>query len=183
MIEAHENIRKPGKYISYRRRGEEALTSNEQVEIRKIKQVLCVLLLKLEMLKRKKVLSKFDDAKRTKWTKGVNFFSTLYGSVMFKQFEQLQPVPRLSRQILDFELDDCVPFFKFRRAKLVELVHLLLFPVECKLDNRSKLSGEEVFLRGMYEMVSGETQYKIKCLRGAAATAVLGLVILHQSYV
>ena len=38
---------------------------------------------------------------------------------------------------------------------------MLNFPEECILDNCSNMSGEEVFLRGLYELVSGETQHNI----------------------
>lgn len=38
---------------------------------------------------------------------------------------------------------------------------MLNFPEECILDNGSNMLGEEVFLRGLYELVSGETQHNI----------------------
>ena len=52
-------------------------------------------------------------------------------------------------------------FFRFNRADLHTLRELLRFPARVKFDNGSKMSGEEVFLRGLYELASGETKHKI----------------------
>ena len=38
---------------------------------------------------------------------------------------------------------------------------VLRLPEECILSNRIKMSGEEVFCRGMYELISGEDQHNI----------------------
>ena len=48
--------------------------------------------------------------------------------------------------------------FRFKKDHLHLLLKLLSFPDVISCDNRAKMSGEEVFLRGLYELRSGDTQ-------------------------
>ena len=41
---------------------------------------------------------------------------------------------------------------------------LLPFPDICKFDNRSEMTGEEVFLRGLYDLVNGEAKHNISII-------------------
>jgi hypothetical protein len=70
-------------------------------------------------------------------------------------------IPDRHRTIESFSESDCWQYFETRKADLYRMVEGLSFPEECVLENRSVMSGEEVFLRGMYELVSGEKQYSI----------------------
>ena len=67
----------------------------------------------------------------------------------------------LRTRISDFNDSDCFIFFRFLKADLYRLLHLLEFPETIRFDNRSRMSGEEVMLRGLYELASGETKHKI----------------------
>jgi len=49
--------------------------------------------------------------------------------------------------------------FRFEAAELQLLLQELKFPENVILDNRIVMSGEEVFLRGLYELVSGALQH------------------------
>jgi len=57
--------------------------------------------------------------------------------------------------------DNCKPFFNFRREDLHRILPLLRFPETCELGYRHKMSGEEVLLRGLYELSSGDEQHDI----------------------
>ena len=57
--------------------------------------------------------------------------------------------------------DNCKPFFNFRRQDLHRILPLLRFPETCELGYRHKMSGEEVLLRGLYELSSGDEQHDI----------------------
>jgi len=51
--------------------------------------------------------------------------------------------------------------FRFKKTDLRRLFSLLKFDSKCILNNGSAISGEEVFLRGLYELSSGENHEKI----------------------
>ena len=72
--------------------------------------------------------------------------------------------PSSSRRYLTidrFSMSNCWNFFEFRKEDL-HTIHLLLkLPRRCRLSNVSILPGEEVLLRGLYELISGEDQYNI----------------------
>jgi hypothetical protein len=72
----------------------------------------------------------------------------------------LRPV-RLNRSIESFSSEYCVNVFRFEKADLKRLLLVLNFPTEVRFDNRSKMPGEEVFLRGLYELSTGENKYTI----------------------
>jgi hypothetical protein len=46
-------------------------------------------------------------------------------------------------------------FLRFRKEDLRRLFILLNFPEKVVLDNRSTMTGEEVFMRGLYELTTG----------------------------
>ena len=60
-----------------------------------------------------------------------------------------------------FTESDCNIFFRFLREDIRKLLSLLNFPDIVIFDNRSKLSGEEVLLRGLFEFAQGQTKHSI----------------------
>ena len=46
-------------------------------------------------------------------------------------------------------------FLRFRKEDMSDLYLLLQFPDKIRLENRSTMSGEEVFMRGLYELCTG----------------------------
>jgi hypothetical protein len=76
----------------------------------------------------------------------------------------LKKIPRKAITIDIFDSDECFIYFRFKKEDLHQLLILLRFPSFFKLDNRIRMSGEEIFLRGLYELASGETQFKISRL-------------------
>lgn len=65
------------------------------------------------------------------------------------------------RSIESFNDSECVSFFRFQKADLFRLKRALQFLEVVHLSNRSTMSGEEVFLRGLFELVSGSDQIEI----------------------
>ena len=70
------------------------------------------------------------------------------------------PPPTMIR-ISDYNDAECDLLFRFKKADLVELLSLLRFPLKVRFSNRTTLTGDEIFLRGLYEINSRDTQYKI----------------------
>jgi hypothetical protein len=69
--------------------------------------------------------------------------------------------PNAHRTIESFRPSECLIYFRFTRAHLFLLVELLLFPQVVKFDNRAKMSGEEVLLRGLHELPHGSNKFII----------------------
>jgi len=84
-----------------------------------------------------------------------------YLSIKVVEDDGMEQCGRYNRTIESFSPSDCKIFFEFKKKDLFRLFHLLQFPDTCRFDNRSSMSGEEVFLRGLYELVSGETKHNI----------------------
>lgn len=68
---------------------------------------------------------------------------------------------RWHNSIDSFATEDCYNFFRVQKKDLPRLFAALRFSDECKTSNRLAFSGQEIMLRGLYELVSGEDQYNI----------------------
>ena len=84
-----------------------------------------------------------------------------YKSAVEKGDINVTSSPSLGRTIDSFEVQQFWSFFRFTKDDLKRLKGELLFDDEYIFDNRTRMSGEEVFLRGLYELSSGENQFKI----------------------
>ena len=73
--------------------------------------------------------------------------------------------------IRSFSANDCKIMFEFKKTDLLRLLPLLRLPDECTFDNRSKMAGEEVFLRRLYELVSGANKHEIARVFGLLKTS------------
>ncbi len=62
--------------------------------------------------------------------------------------------PRISRTIDSFSDAECYRRFRFRKPDLRQLFNLLQFPETIRLANRSRYTGEEVFLFGLNRFTS-----------------------------
>jgi hypothetical protein len=69
--------------------------------------------------------------------------------------------PGLNRTIDSFSDSECWNYFETRKNDLARLLAVLRFPERCLLANNSVMRGEELMLRGLYELVSGTDQYEI----------------------
>ena len=68
---------------------------------------------------------------------------------------------RLAISINIFSESVCWNYFECRQEDLYRMLEGLRFDNVCRLENGSKMSGEEILLRGLYELVSGEDQFGI----------------------
>ena len=142
--------RQPSRNLSYRYRWLR-LTSHDQVHLRFLRKAfLCGLVL---------YRRGYGDHR----LKGVlillasKYISTTF---CFDPPNRLISGP-LKTCIDDFSESDCFIFFRFQKHHLRIISGLLKFPDIIVFDNKSKMTGEEVFLRGLYELASGETKHKI----------------------
>lgn len=87
--------------------------------------------------------------------------SAYYFNLLHHERRILEPPLRLDRGINSFSESDCYIFFRFTKVHLRCLNNLLQFNNKVIFDNEEHMGGEEVFLRGLYELVSGETKHKI----------------------
>ena len=85
----------------------------------------------------------------------------LYSFLLIKQRDNLLTAsndniplsaPSLKRTIESFESRQYWAFFNTTKEDLGQLYRELLFAEDYILDNNSRMSGEEVFLRGLYEL-------------------------------
>ena len=73
----------------------------------------------------------------------------------------VESIPDRKRDIESFSESECWNFFGTRKEDLPRLFRALQFDETCSLENRSSMPGEEVMLRGLYELVSGNDQNEI----------------------
>jgi hypothetical protein len=67
----------------------------------------------------------------------------------------------LDKRIESFSECQCYNFFETSKGDLPRLLQGLQIPALCRFNNGSTMAGEEVMLRGLYELVSGESQFSI----------------------
>jgi hypothetical protein len=65
------------------------------------------------------------------------------------------------RNIESFSESNCWNFFETRKEDLYRLLKAIQMPETVILENGSKMPGEEVMLRGLYELVSGNDKHEI----------------------
>ena len=68
---------------------------------------------------------------------------------------------RLAITINIFSESVCWSYYECRKDDLYRLLEGLRFENVCRLENGSKMSGEEILLRGLFELVSGQDQFGI----------------------
>ena len=73
----------------------------------------------------------------------------------------LLPSQNRCRSIESFTKSECWNYFETRKQDLYRLRKALLLDGFCILSNGIKMPGEEVLLRGLYELVSGDDQFVI----------------------
>lgn len=139
-------LRKPAHKLYYRKRFIR-ITSHEQVLARKLKKGIAIFLVMSE---------KTDDEEDF-----LHLMVAKYLSIVIEPQYFLEARPSLRRTITSFTPSECYIYFRFTKADLRHLYQCLKFPENVLLDNRSRMTGEEIFLRGLYELVSGDNQEKI----------------------
>ena len=105
--------------------------------------------------------SDLDNELKTKLKDALKFLYGMYLSKCLQLPYELNRPSRRNCSIDSFDDSQCWNFFEFRKEDLFRLFRPLNFPSICYLSNKSVMSGEEIFLRGLYELVSGEDQFNI----------------------
>jgi hypothetical protein len=138
-----------------------AITSHEQVSARKLKSLILTLmgLVKRDPCRRVRVALKIAM---------IRYLATVVEPPLLDDYHL--PTPRKNLLIDDFSRGDANLFFRFNREHLHMLCGLLKMPDWVWFSNRSKMCGEEIFLRGMYELAGGENQHKISKVFGGEHT-------------
>lgn len=146
-------VRKLARDLSLRRRYDR-LTVHDLVKVEKLKKLLLVLALKLGQC-----VNDEDE-----WNRLHQLFTIAcarYFHYSYCEQLPLEPPIRLDRSIDTFCDSDCYIFFRFNKEHLKDLRVLLNFTAIAIFDNGERMEEEEVFLRGLYELASGESKHKI----------------------
>jgi hypothetical protein len=123
------------------------LTSIEQVKLRVLKK--CAMMLMAKFKREKDVIEK-KKVKR-KILLCINLSLGI-------QIDTYVPIDRPVRMIVSLENMTYMfskEFLRFRKEDITNLYLLLRFPDKVRLENRSTMSGQEVFMRGLYELCTG----------------------------
>lgn len=146
-------IRRLARELSLRRR-HDRLTVRDLVRSEKLQKILLLLAFKIGR-------SSGEELERLQMTMRIAYGK--YLQLTYHQPKILARPQRLDRTIDSFCESDCYIFFRFTKPHLQCLLKLLNFNMEehAKFDNEERMSGEEIMLRGLYELVSGDTKHKI----------------------
>ena len=160
-------IKKPARHTSIHQR-HLSLNSNEQVFKRKLKKTALSLYRSIQMLEGEEI---FNNSCKL-------FFIVIIIMVNLTIIKIPANVARPDRKrtVESFTEDECWNFFETKKEDLPRLLYSWRIPDKVTLPNGSTLPGEEVMLRALYELVSGEDQYNI-------AVNVFGRDQSHQSRV
>ena len=132
------------------------LTSHEQVELRKLKRFYFLLEFMINEASKRGDLQDAHKLRECQHLCEIRYISIKYTS---EDRFVVPPLVNWQRTIASFDETVCDQQFRFLRNHLTLLCELLHFPEWVIFDNRSKMLGEEVFLRGLYEIRSGSTQF------------------------
>lgn len=150
--------RKTLKFTSQRKRSKEfCLTANDQVMVGQLEDVIFVMTIQY-------ATTKCPIIKEDKRQALIRLLTLNIGMTMYVD-RPLSKLGRMDNSINRFRaMNDeeyCKSMFAFESDELERLHRELKFPEFVKLDNGSVMTGEEVFLRGLYELVSGEKKNAI----------------------
>ena len=120
------------------------------MRLKRLKQIILVLFCKLDLTEDKSELKDINEMLEAVIMK--------YLSVKVGDEDSLEKCQRYDRTIESFSPSDCKIF---KKGDLMRLFRLLHFPDVCRFDNKSVMPGEEIFLRGLYELVTGENKHSI----------------------
>jgi Fe-S-cluster containining protein len=162
-------LKRVARNLYYRKR-HLAATGHEQTEGKELKRGIQVLMVMIERSKRaakfergREVKERGRERRLAKMTTYLRMLIAQYLVLNVEDPDDLPPQPSRRCRIEDFHPTVCKTFFRFRREGLYKLYALLRIPEVVKFKNRSKMSGEEVFLRGLFELCTGSNQ-EIACI-------------------
>jgi Fe-S-cluster containining protein len=152
-------LRRVARNLYYRKR-HLAATSNEQVEAREMKKGLQIMMV---MVAKERRSRNTDQGKLRRLKKYLKIMIVQYIMQNIEDPDDLPAQPSRRCRIQDFHPSVCKTFFRFKQGGLYKLYELLRIPAIVRFANRSKMSGEEVLLRGLFELATGMNQ-EIACI-------------------
>lgn len=127
------------------------LNANDQIKAEKLKKCLICCILKYQIVKQQigsiLLMEKLNSII-------INLGKVYLKLVYYDETSVLERPMRKNRTIESFEFTSANQL-RFEYQDLYRLKALLQIPENVIFDNGSKLSGEEVFLRGLYELANG----------------------------
>ncbi len=150
----------PARHLSLRKRFM-AITSNERQKFRQLLKGFIHVGLRVQN-------HRLSEQCRIQ---GQNFCLLLLIALLANALEpdvELEPLIDRKRTIESFSDSDCWNFFETRKEDLPRLQIALRIPARVTLMNGSSMSGKELMLRGLYELVSGNDQHDIAVVFGGA---------------
>lgn len=144
-------LKKPNHNLYYRRRHGlgQNLTADQQVNVLRSRKVILALLL-FEAI----------DGSDEELDTIINLAIARHLCLSYVEDIALSPCVDKKRTIESFGIE-IKKDFRFEAMELRLLLAELKFPETVRFDNRIRMSGEEVFLRGLYELSSGEVKHKV----------------------
>jgi len=138
----------------------DALTTKDKTAARKLKNLTISLLVK------NKIIANLEESERERNNKIAAISYLRYLKIVIDT--SITPIRNakhkkfyFDRGIDSFTESQCWNFFETRKEDLHRLFVGFRIPENVKFDNGCVMSGEEVMLRGLYELVSGEKQFNI----------------------
>ena len=148
--------KQPARNLNIRKRFL-AITKEERIRAEFWKKLALIFLLKSRavLLQSRTNVAYAEEFKNRARIAFLRYIQIAYEPDDFK----LEPPQRLVINISVFDESFCMKYFKFKKTDLFRLLNGLRFSKKCHLENRSTLPGEEVLLRGIYQMVNGTKQF------------------------
>jgi nuclease HARBI1 len=149
--------RRPHRYLSVHKRFVErySLSSNEQVRARRIRKAT------IRVATMIKFGGTYDAPTRRRLVVTLILLSQAYNSMFFVYPARIERLISLGLGFSSFDESQVGYYYKLRKDDLIKLFSLLEFEQSCVLNDRSRMKGEEVFLRGYFELRNGIDQYAI----------------------
>jgi hypothetical protein len=140
------HFRQTARKLSIRSR-HKALTSHEQVRLRKLRLIICALILTVE--------GEFDEIRRQQIRDIIYLLCSLTISIKADiSLPNTRPIRKIVR-INNFEDDFIYNNLRFRKEELLDMIVELKIPEYVMLGNRSIMHREEMVIRGLFELTNG----------------------------
>lgn len=138
--------------LAYRNR-HLSLTANDEAQALQCKQLIGILQARLSM-------GTNSNSYKAKLKKLQKLFMVKYISLMVVNGYN-EPLEKMNRDTDSFSDSESRIKFRFLKEDLRRIMPLFQIPDKVSLPGKNTMRGEEVFLRGLYELVSGHNQHDI----------------------
>lgn len=159
-VQSTLRLKKVNANLAFRRRHGlgQNLTANDQVKLSKSRKLITALLVHKE-------LSGVDEEKVSGGAENelddvINALICRHVYLSYVEDQSLPPCVDRERNIDSFGVE-IKKNFRFEADEIRLLIKELKIPEIVIFDNRSTMPGEEVFLRGLYELAKGEVKHII----------------------